>query len=287
MVHIKYVDEFPDGSLTPARVSRPFKTIFINKKVFNDLPVAWQKFILLHEFGHIANDSSDEISADKFASDYFLGTEKYSLRNSVEVLENILNPTFNSEHYRRIEAQKKRALKWDVEHGTTPKTDNFMEETKVLSIRKSPISLNFVDGKRKIFLNPQIMRKGEKKVQLNPLKPLPHPNEVKTVEIKPVEVLKATFEVKPPLISAEEKEVLDEPIVKQNNYETMPTNATGLIPDTTAPKEEEKIGATAEKTYFGMSASGGYVWGVLTVLILFLVITFLIVRFTPPKKFSV
>jgi len=270
-IKIISVNGFPDDSPTPARASRQFGIVYINKPVWGTLPESWQRFILFHEFGHIVLNTSNELSADEFASKHFLGTEPYSLKNSVKLLESILAPEYRMEHKKRVEAQINRALNWDKLHGTTP-LNNFSDmieknetalqaKTKVVSLRKTPVTLEWNQGIRKVFINPTLIRKP----------PKPKPEEIKSTVI----------------ITAEEKKVLDEPIINQNIETNM--QATGWLPNGPSEQNEEQniqTNSQEEKTFFGMSASGGYVWGVLTVLILFLVVTFLIVRFTPPRKIS-
>ena len=75
-----------------------------------------RRFVILHEEGHYALNTDDEIRADAYAFDRLAGTEARSLRQSVESLEQILdddNPTLRP----RYRALLRRALEWDADHG--------------------------------------------------------------------------------------------------------------------------------------------------------------------------
>ena len=112
MLKLKYVDDL--GSSTPARVNRITGECLINKKVWNHLPEAYKKFILLHEEGHYVLQTTDEFEADAYAFDKYAGKAKGSLKNSIKALSDIL-PFITNEQKDRLNEQIKRALLYDFQ----------------------------------------------------------------------------------------------------------------------------------------------------------------------------
>jgi hypothetical protein len=101
-INVLYVD-FLGNSLAAA--NRATKEIYINEIEFPKLTDQEQKFILLHEVGHIVNDSSDEIKADNYAA------EQIAKLNSSELIEaiNLLKKRLGSENERVFNAVVKKA----------------------------------------------------------------------------------------------------------------------------------------------------------------------------------
>lgn len=70
-----------------------------------------EPFILEHEKGHFLLQTRDEIKADKYASDHFLGKYPGSLKNSVFALTRVLPG--KPQQVLRMKEQLKRALLYD------------------------------------------------------------------------------------------------------------------------------------------------------------------------------
>ncbi len=99
-----------------AVVNRSTGIIMVNAPLFAGYTPFEQRFILLHEEGHYVLDTDCEFTADAYAFDRLAGTEFRSLRQLVATLERTL-PFTTREHRERVNAQLRRALKWDYEHG--------------------------------------------------------------------------------------------------------------------------------------------------------------------------
>lgn len=69
ITNIIQVDNLKDGKglVSVARVNRDTGELYVNRGMFNKLPVAYRKFILFHEAGHATLQTSDESLADEFA----------------------------------------------------------------------------------------------------------------------------------------------------------------------------------------------------------------------------
>lgn len=100
---------------TPAAIDRDTATLFINPKLWFKLTRFQQKFIKLHELGHLVLDTDIEEEADAFAFDRLVGTEKRSMKQMIETLETILDPN-RTGHAIRIDALYKKAIEWDLKH---------------------------------------------------------------------------------------------------------------------------------------------------------------------------
>lgn len=73
--------------LNPARVNLDTRVIEVNAPVFYGLTPLQQKLVLAHEEGHVVlNSVDDEIGADKYALEKYVGSEPYSLRKMVDAL---------------------------------------------------------------------------------------------------------------------------------------------------------------------------------------------------------
>lgn len=83
------IEERYDGEMgqNPARVNLDTKVCEVNAPVFYALSPLQQKLVLAHEEGHLAlNSVVDEIGADRYALEKYVGSEPYSLRKMVDAL---------------------------------------------------------------------------------------------------------------------------------------------------------------------------------------------------------
>ena len=129
MITVKYADL---KEQTPAKTERKERLILLNKNVFPYLSEAEQIFILEHEAGHIYRNTSDEFTADAFASSEILGHYKNSLKCSLQALYKDLDFS-NAEHRQRYKEQLKRVAKYDYEVNKNPnalKILNIINEIK-------------------------------------------------------------------------------------------------------------------------------------------------------------
>lgn len=104
-----------DMADTPAAIDRERRILYINPKLYFKLTPFQQKFVKLHEYGHLNMNTSNEFIADAYAFDRLAGTEFRSLKQCIECLNTILDPT-NPGHKVRIDALYERALEWDRQH---------------------------------------------------------------------------------------------------------------------------------------------------------------------------
>lgn len=100
---------------TPAAIDRERRILYINPKLYFKLTPFQQKFVKLHEYGHLQMNTSNEFIADAYAFDRLAGTEFRSLKQCIECLNTILDPN-NPGHKVRIDALYERALEWDKQH---------------------------------------------------------------------------------------------------------------------------------------------------------------------------
>lgn len=97
---------------TPAIVRRDTGEIFLNRQIWFTLPLAYRRFILMHEAGHYLRQSTNELVADHFAFNQIAGTFPESLKNTVRTLYGVL--PFNTETQRlRLENMYRLALTYD------------------------------------------------------------------------------------------------------------------------------------------------------------------------------
>lgn len=75
---------------TPAIVRRDTGEIFLNSKVWFDLPQSYRHFILCHELGHYRLKTTNELEADHFAFHQIAGSAPESLKNMVRTLSEVL-----------------------------------------------------------------------------------------------------------------------------------------------------------------------------------------------------
>lgn len=101
-----------DIGQTPARVNRVTGDLYLNEKTWHNLTEEEQRFILLHELGHLTLQTKDEVKADSFAFLNF-AEEGNSLRGGVSALINNLNFQ-NAEHLHRVKALTTLAALYDA-----------------------------------------------------------------------------------------------------------------------------------------------------------------------------
>lgn len=112
MRNVKAIYYVPDLGNSPARVDRSSGEIFINARLWKNLPFAHRLFILLHEFGHVALDTSDELAVDEFAHRLYMEMG-YPLSESVKALTQVLKYDDNGQQLERTKHQLTRAQQFD------------------------------------------------------------------------------------------------------------------------------------------------------------------------------
>ena len=117
---IKYVRFINDPGEGLAKTRRSVGELVINLYYWNKLKSEHQFFVVAHECGHICRNTTDELIADKFASDLYLKTG-LSLTESIKALSDHLNHG-NPVHIARAWAQYQRALKHDWQQNGNSKT---------------------------------------------------------------------------------------------------------------------------------------------------------------------
>jgi hypothetical protein len=111
---------------TPARVHRPTKRVFLNDKIWDTLPAAYQKVILLHEAGHANLNTRDEVKADRYALEHFANTEPMSLKNTLNTLLMFLD-TQRPGHQERIKEAIIGALEIDYRVNNNQKAKSMLD----------------------------------------------------------------------------------------------------------------------------------------------------------------
>lgn len=96
---------------SPACVDRESGDIYINEELWKNIPLAHRLFILLHEWGHVALNTKDELEVDEFAHDLYMALG-YSLKESVKALTRQLHYS-NAQHLDRTQKQLSRAEEFD------------------------------------------------------------------------------------------------------------------------------------------------------------------------------
>lgn len=97
---------------TPARVNRATGELQLNLDVWPHLTREQKIFVLQHEAGHVALNTSNEHAVDAYAFEQF-AKDGHSLKASVGALTDLL--TFSTpEHYQRAHNQLRRALEYDA-----------------------------------------------------------------------------------------------------------------------------------------------------------------------------
>jgi hypothetical protein len=110
---IIYVEDLKRN--TPASVDRNTGVLYINLKIWNKIKV-WEHrfFILLHEYAHVALNTSDELAVDEYAFKLY-AQRGLSLTKSVTALADLLNAN-NKDHCWRTYKQLERAKEFDYKH---------------------------------------------------------------------------------------------------------------------------------------------------------------------------
>lgn len=111
----------PDFGDSPARVHRPSGTIYLNMRLWNDIPENVQKVILAHEMGHHVLNTPDEFLADEFAFNSFALSQKGSLKALFQAVTKHLDMN-NPSHRARAEKQIQRIFKLDSKLGNKKAT---------------------------------------------------------------------------------------------------------------------------------------------------------------------
>ena len=114
-----------NGNPTPARCNRRTGEIWINDSVWYTIPPAHRMFILLHEYGHIQLNTSDELAVDAFASKLYVQMG-YSLTDSVKSLSRVLTGK-SPQHIQRVAMQLKRAKEIDQKNQNMCQTNSLFD----------------------------------------------------------------------------------------------------------------------------------------------------------------
>jgi len=115
-----YTDKYEIVGNSPAVIVENNNTgnavIYLNKNIFPHLTLFQQKFVVQHELGHYILDTDNEIEADAYAFDTLAGTEFQSLKQSINVIYELL-PVMNTGRLPRLKAMVENALQWDYLNG--------------------------------------------------------------------------------------------------------------------------------------------------------------------------
>ncbi len=103
---ISFVDDL--GS-TPATVNRRTGEMYISARRWRTMTPDQRLFMILHEYGHVELQTTDEFEADRYALDHYAYTGR-SLKNAVGALTEVLSGD-NPEHVDRAVMQLRRAKK--------------------------------------------------------------------------------------------------------------------------------------------------------------------------------
>lgn len=117
---------------SPAMCFRKTGVVFISPE-FLKLPIDFQKYIIGHEAGHIAQNTRNEFAADDYAVDWCI-SEKMSLTNSFFAMTKVLSfpedkPKQKEEQILRCERQFKRLFNYDSFINKNPKTMAYINST--------------------------------------------------------------------------------------------------------------------------------------------------------------
>ncbi len=139
---------YADIGSSPASVNRRTGDILLNERTFDNIEKDIQDFILEHEKGHFVEQTSNEITADSYASSHYFGTRKKSLKKSLGALGNFLNVDGNAVHNERYFYQLKRALAYDYAMNNNEKALIGLQKLK----QKESSNSNF-DGNNNIEMS--------------------------------------------------------------------------------------------------------------------------------------
>lgn len=112
---------------TPARINRKTGELYISREKWDDLDPNTRLFILLHEAGHIDQQTRNEIAADNYAFQAYAQAGK-PLSKAITALTRLLHFQ-NPQHYDRVNSQVRRAFAYDYYVNGNPKAhpDNVPE----------------------------------------------------------------------------------------------------------------------------------------------------------------
>lgn len=89
MAHVVFRSKFSESATNPARCFFGEDLIEVNRSVFERLTPYQQRFVLLHEEGHLANNNKDEVAADRFALERLALKSENSLFDYVKSIDRI------------------------------------------------------------------------------------------------------------------------------------------------------------------------------------------------------
>ena len=122
-----------------AKCSRSTGEVWVNSVLFNKVPDDIKLFILAHEAGHIAQDTTNEFAADKWAFDYYTkqlnaNGKPRSLRSAIRALSDLL-PLTNGEQETRLMSLLSHALQYDYKvNGNENALNELNEIRKTMNI---------------------------------------------------------------------------------------------------------------------------------------------------------
>jgi hypothetical protein len=110
---ITQIIRVPDLGNTPAKVNRTTGVMYISVRHMKAMPKEHRLFVMLHEMGHVVQQTTDEVAADAWAFKQYADMG-YSLNASVKALTQVLDD-HDPEHNWRMYLQLERAKKYDRE----------------------------------------------------------------------------------------------------------------------------------------------------------------------------
>lgn len=129
---------------TPAKVNRETGEIFLNSNVWPTLPQPYQAFILEHEKGHYALQTTNELEADHYAFKQLAGTFPESLKNTVRVLYGVL-PYTTPMHGLRLLNMYRLALGFDYQKEPIAERLNEIREVEQQILKDHSNNQEFMD----------------------------------------------------------------------------------------------------------------------------------------------
>lgn len=95
-----------------ASFSGKSEQIILLNPAIKQLPKEWQRFMVLHEEGHLELDTDNELACDAYAFKKY-ADEGHSLKEAINALEKVLEFEGNKEHNKRLHEQVIRCLLYD------------------------------------------------------------------------------------------------------------------------------------------------------------------------------
>jgi hypothetical protein len=155
---ITAIYEVDDLGTTPARVNRKTGELYINMKKWADLSPEARLFVLLHEAGHVDQNTRNEILADNYAF-YAYARAGKPLSKSIQALTRLLNFN-NPQHYDRVKAQLNRAFAYDYHVNGNPAANPELMQNSLFEIAE-----NETEGKYNNFLHLLIPKKKRQEIK--------------------------------------------------------------------------------------------------------------------------